>query len=186
MVFLRSFCGLVTGPNQLWLRPAINWSQPVWTGDYCRYVAIKKKIYDYLLAAWPSLTRRGQGSSRWVTWPDTFLDDDLDVGCAWSSLTWVTWAPASSLSLSSWTTWVMWPPRRRRGSGVCMVIDVGDVAPALSSSLSMWCGCLSTTMWVTWPHCQRRGCGGCVVIVDLGSPGIVVVIVDVARHCRRG
>src|SRR6266446_6912985 len=69
MVFLRSFCGLVTGPNQLWLRPAINWSQPVWTGDYCRYVAIKKYIYDYLLAAWPSLTRRGQGSLRWVTWP---------------------------------------------------------------------------------------------------------------------
>src|SRR6267378_1251986 len=141
MVFLRSFCGLVTGPNQLWLRPAINWSQPVWTGDYCRYVAIKQYIYDYLLAAWPSLTRRGQGSLRWVTWPDTFLDDNLDVGCAWSSLTWVTWAPALSLSLS------------------------------------MWCGCLSTTTWVTWPHCRCRGCGGCVVVVDLGGPGIVVVIV---------
>src|SRR6266567_2230605 len=77
-------------------------------------------------------------------------------------------------------------PRRRFGSGVCVVIVVGDVAPALSSSLSMWCGCVSTTTWVTWPHCRRRGCGGCVVIVDLGGPGIVVVIVDVARHCLRG
>ncbi len=55
------------------------------------------------------------------------------------------------------------------------VVEVGDVAPALSSSLSMWCGCLSTTTWVTWPHCRRRGCGGCVVVVDLGGPGIVVV-----------
>src|SRR6266446_4986723 len=97
---------------------------------YCRYVAINIYIYDYLLAAWPLLTRCGQGSSRWVTWPDTFLDDDVDVGCAWSLLTWVMWAPALLLLLSSWTTWVMWLPHQHHGSGVCMVIDVGEVVPA--------------------------------------------------------
>jgi len=85
---------------------------------YCRYVAINIYIYDYLLAAWPSLTRRGQGSSRWVTWPDTFLDDDVDDL-----------------------------------AGVVVVHDV-----------LVW--------WQAGG--RRRRCG------------IVVVIVDVAQHCRRG
>jgi len=31
MQFVQSFSSLVTSSNQLWLRPAINWSQPVWT-----------------------------------------------------------------------------------------------------------------------------------------------------------
>src|SRR6266567_9602932 len=50
MQFLRSFSGLVTGPNQLWLRPAINWSQPVWT-TVVLYICSNKDIFTTILLA---------------------------------------------------------------------------------------------------------------------------------------
>src|SRR6266699_2317868 len=63
MVLLRSFCGLVTSPNRLWLRPAINWSQPVWTGVVL-YICSNKDIFITILLA-QGVTHAGCPRSTW-------------------------------------------------------------------------------------------------------------------------